>query len=183
MSASRPASTDRAEVAPGTPVLRGGRETASGSPEGSRAASNVPEGRRTAPNVPSAPEGSHAARSRPEGSRAASSSPDAPRSVPEAREAIASTRERLSRTADLLKRKLDVEKGRLGRRLDLATKLRRAIAGREALAAAGAFAAGLLLALAGRRKRLDRDDRKALRDWSKHRERVLAALEELEEED
>jgi hypothetical protein len=100
-----------------------------------------------------------------------------PRSVTEAREAIAATRERMSRTADLLKSRVELEKGRLERRLDLGAKIRQAVAGREAIAVAGAFAAGLVWALIGRRKRLDREDIEALHDWSEHRELIKAVLD------
>ena len=168
MTPSTPVSRDRGEVAP---KARGEVAPRDRGEVASKARGEVAPRERgeVAPRDPVLRGGVETAPSMPD---------DGPRTVTEAREAIAATRERLSRTGDLLKQKLDLEKGRLGRRLDLAAKLRRAIAGREALAAAGAFAAGLLLALAGRKKRLHRDDIDALRDWSKHRERVLAALED-----
>ncbi|HSM35339.1 MAG TPA: hypothetical protein VK837_02995 [Longimicrobiales bacterium] len=110
---------------------------------------------------------------------AEASPPDgaSPRSVTEAREAIAATRERMARTADLLKSRVELAKGRLERRLDLGAKIRQAVAGREAVAIAGAFAAGLVWALIGRKKRLDRDDMEALHDWTEHRAQIKAALD------
>ncbi len=105
------------------------------------------------------------------------------RTVGEARERIESTRERLAATAEQLKRRMEVEKGRMERRLDIASRLRKAIAGKELWALGAAFAGGLALAWLRRKARLEADDLRALRTWNEDRERVLAALELLEEED
>jgi hypothetical protein len=84
----------------------------------------------------------------------------------------------MSKTAEQLKGRLELEKGRLERRLDVGAKLRELVAGREALAVVGAFVAGLVWALAGRKKRLDSEDVEALRDWLEHRQEIIAALDQ-----
>lgn len=109
--------------------------------------------------------------------------PESPRTVSEARERIAATRERLSATSELLKQRLDIEKKRMENRFDVVSRLRDAMEGKELLALGGAFAGGLVLALLGRRRRVDADDLEALRAWADHRDRVLAALVVLEEEE
>ncbi|HUG00427.1 MAG TPA: hypothetical protein VML95_01050 [Longimicrobiales bacterium] len=106
----------------------------------------------------------------------ATPTPPSPRSVTEARDRIEATRERLAATAETLKGRVDVERSRLARRLDISSRIRDAIAGKELWALAGAFAGGLALAWLGRRARLDAEDREALRAWRRDRERVLEVL-------
>ena len=106
----------------------------------------------------------------------ATPTPPSPRSVTEARDRIEATRERLAATAETLKGRVDVERSRLARRLDVSSRIRDAIAGKELWALVGAFAGGLALAWLGRRARLDAEDRAALDAWRRDRERVLEAL-------
>lgn len=112
----------------------------------------------------------------------ATPTPPSPRSVSEARDRIESTRERLATTAELLKQRVELERTRMEHRLDVASRLRSAIAGKELWALGAAFVGGLALAWLRRRARLDEEDRRVLRAWDEDRERVLAALGLLEED-